>query len=436
MADTYVIELKAGKGEPASLELRPGVELAPLSVGTGGAWQISASGVRAVHLYLYFDGQTLFLQSPDGQDPPLNDGRPIPASWTPARAPCTISFGQAQLAFHAGGDAAFVDDERTVAQPLPDKFRNAAAPAPPPRGAPNAPARPFKPGAFAAGADDESTRLQPLEDFGSGPPSDSTRIEPLHAIGGPAVGAVRPAAGTPWNRAAPAPPPAPPPPAAGGGFHGRQFPPPPPAAQEPPTSAPGPAGPPSGLLNVPPPSVRKPDAPETFQQKVQREWAAASPLRRALFATLPVAVLLALWLVFAGGEPPPPRTAAVTPSATTTATPPVPTPTIPPAAQDNPAAWPPVVPPLPPPPPPVPPGPRTNTPQPVPSSSAAAAGGAGDAGAVNSDRRQRQAGDAVATHQYDVAIRLYDELAAEHPQNPAFHEAARILRGKLASGTP
>jgi hypothetical protein len=59
----------------------------------------------------------------------------------------------------------------------------------------------------------------------------------------------------------------------------------------------------------------------------------------------------------------------------------------------------------------------------------------GDAGAT-SDRRERQAADFVATHAYEQAIRLYDQLAAERPQTPAFHEAARILRGKLQTGTP
>src|SRR5271163_3082280 len=76
MAETHVIEVRGGKGEPPVLELRPGLELAPLSVGTSGAWQVSAAGVRAVHLFVYFDGQTLFLQSAAPDDPPLMDGHP------------------------------------------------------------------------------------------------------------------------------------------------------------------------------------------------------------------------------------------------------------------------------------------------------------------------------------------------------------------------
>jgi hypothetical protein len=41
------------------------------------------------------------------------------------------------------------------------------------------------------------------------------------------------------------------------------------------------------------------------------------------------------------------------------------------------------------------------------------------------------AADDVSTGQYDLAAQIYDQLAQEHPENPAFAEAARILRGKL-----
>jgi hypothetical protein len=58
------------------------------------------------------------------------------------------------------------------------------------------------------------------------------------------------------------------------------------------------------------------------------------------------------------------------------------------------------------------------------------------ADAGNVDRRERQAADLVATHSYPEAIRVYETLAAERPQNPAFAEAARILRAKLSTGVP
>jgi hypothetical protein len=425
MAETHVIEVRAGRGEPPSLELRPGLELAPLSVGTGGAWKVEAPGVRAVHFYLYFDGQTLFLQSAAADDPPLIDGKPVPAAWTPAPDPCTVTFGQARLAFHPtdNSDQA-MEDERTIATALPDDFRHDAPLAPTPA---KLPARPFKPGAFVPGADDESTRLQPLEDFAGPVSEDSTRVAPLLTAEAPGVrGLVRPAAGASWNQ--PPPPPAMPPPPAQGGFQSRQFPPPPPSAQ--PDSGPvGPPGPPSGLLNVPPPSGRKPDAPETFPETVKRQWAAAPPIRRALFVAMPVALLVAVWLFLNGSDTPPlPKVAAAVPSQSAAAST-----SPPPSTGDPPPDYPP-----PPPPPPHPP------PPPASGKTTAAAGNAppppspatGDAAAPNSDHRERQAADFVSTHAYDQAIRLYDQLAAEHPDKAAFKEAARILRGKLATGTP
>lgn len=43
---------------------------------------------------------------------------------------------------------------------------------------------------------------------------------------------------------------------------------------------------------------------------------------------------------------------------------------------------------------------------------------------------ERAAVDATAEGRYDVAIRLYDALAKAHPDNPVFHEAARILAAR------
>jgi hypothetical protein len=416
------------------LELRPGLELAPLSVGTGGAWQVSAAGVRTVHLYVYFDGQTLFLQSAAPDDPPLMDGRPVPAAWTPAPAPCTITFGHARLAFHAAEAEQPVEEDRTIASAVAEDYREVLkTPAPLPKR--DISARPFKPGAFAHGADDESTRLQPIEDF-TGPVSgDSTRVAPLPTAEGPGVGGVRPAAGAPWNRPAPLPAMGAPPPVQGG-FQSRQFPPPPSSPLGPPSdptgAAPlgphGHAGPPSGLLNVPPPSIRAPDAPETFPDMLKREWATAPPLRRGLVAALPVAVIVALWLLLSGRPPPQPPRAVASAAPTTPPVPPPAVATVTPLA----TVWPPVEP------PPRPPVIRQAARAHAEKKESKAAGEPSSAtvDGGTGDRREREAADLVATHAYAEAIRIYDQLAAEHPQNPAFHEAARILRNKVQNGVP
>jgi len=49
---------------------------------------------------------------------------------------------------------------------------------------------------------------------------------------------------------------------------------------------------------------------------------------------------------------------------------------------------------------------------------------------------ERQAADAVVEGQYDTAAKLYEQLAASNPGNPAYREAARIMReaGRTAPG--
>jgi hypothetical protein len=466
MADIYVVEIRAGRGEPALLELRLGVEVAPLSIGTGGAWKISASGVRTVHAYLYFDGEVLFLQSADASSPVTVDGRPMPTEWTPVDAPCTITLAQAQLVFRSASSVDVADEEPTFAEPIPDPLERNPPPPPPPR--------PFKRGAFANAGDDESTRLQPV-DMDERPPAgdnDSTIVEQIHNRRAFARDLpVRPAAGVPWDQSATSPlrpaivvpsrggatgftptstnplvapnslegdptafaalqPPAPQP------FPGSPFRPPPPPGFGPPldpTPIPGAPLPvdPAALLNVPPPSLPRPPASEPFARRVKREWAAAPPLRKALLAVFPVAFVAFLWLMF-GGQPPAPEGVAAAPSAsasssrTTIVEPPRPvTPAVDPGAL-------PIIPTY-----PVATDPAASSRAGATPNAAAQGVPTGpDAGQANSDRRERQAADYVATHAYDQAIRIYDQLAIDRPQNPAFHEAARILRQKLDSGTP
>jgi len=44
---------------------------------------------------------------------------------------------------------------------------------------------------------------------------------------------------------------------------------------------------------------------------------------------------------------------------------------------------------------------------------------------------ERQAADAVANGKFRRAIELYEQLSKEHPDQPVYREAARILRKKL-----
>ncbi len=422
-----------GKGQPPSLELRPGVELAPLSVGTGGAWQITAPGVRQVHLYLYFDGEVLYVQSASAEDPPRVNDQLAPDTWTALSGECNIAFGQARLVFRPADLS--TEEDPTVADDLPANLREELlraeempTPPPPPRRPGSMPARPFKPGAFARRVDDESTRLQPFEDRSSD--SDSTRVEPLlepsaEPRGPPLPASVRPAAGAPWTVTQPL-----------GQRSPQAFPAgSPPAFTPPPQTTPN--GPPSGLLNVPPPSVRKPPPQETAGQKLKREWAAMPPLRRGLLAALPFGLLVLAWITYGGSPTAPPTKSVVAADPTgagsggTQMAPPIPG-----TGQGMPMGAASTATPA----PPVPAQPTVPTSSPSgptpPGTPALAAPSTITADAGNVDRRERQAADLVAMHSYPEAIRVYEALAAERPQNPAFAEAARILRAKISSGVP
>ena len=61
-------------------------------------------------------------------------------------------------------------------------------------------------------------------------------------------------------------------------------------------------------------------------------------------------------------------------------------------------------------------------------------GGTSDGTGANVDRRERKAADYVSTGQYEQAAQIYDRLASDHVDNPAFREAARILRVKMDAG--
>jgi hypothetical protein len=184
---THVIEIETGIGEPAFIPLSLGHELQPISVGKKGMWRIESARVLDVHAFVYFDGTSLFLQSADEQNAASVDGFRVGKAWTELHAPCKIEVGMARLRYRS----LIADADQPPPPPAP-----MAAPPPPdygsqPGGAPSASGgasqppqrmisqrppqassqpvafpkadRPFKPGEFAAQADDESTRFAPLD---------------------------------------------------------------------------------------------------------------------------------------------------------------------------------------------------------------------------------------------------------------------------------
>jgi hypothetical protein len=177
---THVIEIESGIGEPAFIPLTLGQELQPISIGKKGMWRVDGARVMDVHAFVYFDGASLFLQSADESAAAVVDGYRIGKAWTELHAPCKIDVGGARLRYrsllpNAEGQATQAAARPPVAA-APSGAANVSQPPRPAAGAPPPqaagaqpmsfpkPERPFKPGEFShGGQEDESTRFAPLD---------------------------------------------------------------------------------------------------------------------------------------------------------------------------------------------------------------------------------------------------------------------------------
>jgi hypothetical protein len=231
---THVIEIETGIGEPAFIPLSIGHELQPISVGKKGMWRIESPRVLDVHAFIYFDGNSLFLQSADDANAASVDGYRVGKAWTELHAPCKIEVGTARLRYRSL--LADADDQATIMAASPPvqappgglggagggsrpgaSMPAAAAPAPPPPGGhqslptgpqpPPATRPPAAPGSSPSGVSNPPVAFPKAErpfkpgEFSSAPDVDeSTRIAPLDATGGGRVASgshPRPAAGQP-----------------------------------------------------------------------------------------------------------------------------------------------------------------------------------------------------------------------------------------------
>jgi len=180
---SYVIEIATGSGEPASIPLFRGQELSPISVGKKGMWRVESTRTLDVHAFLYFDGDSLFVQSADQTQPAVVDGKRIGKTWTELRVSCTIELGGVRLRYRALAGA-----NVNAAVPMPPSAPTPAAlPIPEKPEKPEKPGkRPFASGAFAPTIDLESTRVAPLnaESHEQEPPT-RRAVSPRPAAGRP-----------------------------------------------------------------------------------------------------------------------------------------------------------------------------------------------------------------------------------------------------------
>jgi hypothetical protein len=462
-----IVEIRAGASQRPLLELKPGQVVQPMSIGRVGMWPVEAPGVLDVHAFVYFDGNALFIQSADPSNPVKGNGQAIATSWQQIEIPCTIEIGRARLVYRTLDDMEPADEDKTtVAQQIPVP--------PPPRPAPSQ----FTPnaGAFSnrnQGPDSDATRLQPM-----GREPDPTVVSPMEA-GTPMAGVpkARPAAGMPaWAVKADAPPisqqttigapPAPPPPQNMGyqAFGSVQVAVPPvptapnpmgqtlnsplgmqqqqqqlmmmqqpgmqPMMMQPTMPGTGPMG--SGQMMALPPGspgaetgrVQQPGELKGFA-RAKAEWNAMPPIRKIIIGTFPGVLLLVYFMLFDDEpqqqarkpRPQPSASASVaatsatshpsataTATATTTATTTASTVVVAPTATSTSTAT----------------APTTTTSAPP----------------LSKGKRtpEREAIDLVGQGQYVKAADIYDQLAAQHPDQPVFREAARILRARGNGG--
>lgn len=401
MNEPFVLEIRRGSGDPRYLTLESGQELPPLSIGAAADWRIDADGMDEVHAFVYFDGQQLHVQSAVPERLVKVNGRAVGTEWTPVAPSSTLAIGDARLVFcplsQASAGAAQMPRART-----PTPFGE------------DAPTRMQMP---AAHDDDEATGHIEVPNFDE----EATRALPVPA----AARMLGPRKPTPVPGGRPAPPAAPP------VMGPEAFGPAPapfaaPFAAPPPPPPPPPDDVPPHLQTTTKPAIRKDPS------KLAQAWRETSVVKKIILVLLPLAFVM----VFYGFEDDPaprgkPKPAASTStSASTSASdddddpkpkkkkkPPTddPDPTPPDAAPPPTGSAPPVA---------------TAPPAPLPSASAP--------GNPKTDpakkTTEREAVDAVAAGQYELAAKLYEQLAKDHPETPAYKEAARILRAKAKKG--
>ena len=448
MTRGLLLEVRLGVGAPASIALLPGTMLDPTSFGRTAMWRIAAEGVLDVHGYVYFDGDSLFVQSADARYPVMVNRHRIGLAWTELRAPSSILIGQAQIDLMETDSLARSGALVAIGAPKSGMMPALPAAPEPPRGpwdasqvasldeisaghvevsaAPRpAAGAPFARGAFVPASDGESTRFAPI---GGGSP-----------VGPAAAPSAPPPHAPPYNPSPPtapsfAPPvavPPPPRPSSRGMLDGEPLP---------------LIGTPRDLVSAPrvaiPPATPAPPPAPTLFERAKADWYATSLPKRVLLVLSPFVLLSYFKLLFDDdgskarkGDPAAQESAEVVasppkPSAPLATLPPVGTFPAPPATTATLQTVAPSVAPVPTAPTAATPPTAVTTPTPTPPQPVALPTPVAPQGKT----LERVAADAYTEGNLPLALQLYERLARERPENPAFAEAARIIAERLDAG--
>ncbi len=411
------VRVLAGWSETGVFTLTAGTK--PVSVGTQGQWIIFGEGVAPVHLYFAYDGTSVYVAPASPAQTVLLAGMPLGAGWATATVPTEIRFGGVTLALELG-----------------------AATALPPSSGPSSPNTVSDGGALWEAA---QRAVQAATAAGVQPPQPVASQPFAPPVQGPGPGALastivmvpNPAGAILNDALSPLPPPAPlvqgtalaP---SGPGFaisNQRQS--VPPGAMAAPTMMPSETA--LAPEWAPQPQGERPTPASTEATAKPGFWQSTSTPKKITLLLMPLVLVASYYLLFAEPPRPPPVAKQAKPPATATATTATSVAT---SVADNkerneasegkPAG----------------PGAvaletTTTTTRTGSSSSrgadahheALAGNGPGPAG-KSGKSAERTALDLAKSGSYDEAAKAYDALAAQHPEDPTFKDAARILHDK------
>ncbi len=113
--DLIEVSLLSGESDKQTLTFTPGTPANHVGVGTGGQWIVLAEGVQPVHLYLVYDGRSVYVASGAPNARTLLAGADVGTDWVKATIPCELRFGGACLILrHVPRTKAPADEDATM----------------------------------------------------------------------------------------------------------------------------------------------------------------------------------------------------------------------------------------------------------------------------------------------------------------------------------
>jgi hypothetical protein len=93
----FILRLRHGDSDTKSIRFRRGDVAEPIAVGKAGQWRVMGDGVEDVHAYLQFDGRALWAMAVHAHNPPRLDGMPLSETWTEVPAPSVLAIGTLRI---------------------------------------------------------------------------------------------------------------------------------------------------------------------------------------------------------------------------------------------------------------------------------------------------------------------------------------------------